>query len=66
MTKQIKKAIIDKGVALMNADGATEPNQLSSKAKKQELLSYAQEAAAVMEAADDELMDFDLDQGAAA
>ena len=50
----------------MNADGATEPNQLSSKAKKQELLSYAQEAAAVMEAADDELMDFDLDQGAAA
>lgn len=42
------KAIIDKGVALMNADGATEPNQLSSKAKKQELLSYAQEAAAVM------------------
>ena len=32
----------------MNADGATEPNQLSSKAKKQELLSYAQEAAAVM------------------
>lgn len=42
------KAIIDKGVALMNADGASEPNQLSSKAKKQELLSYAQEAAAVM------------------
>ena len=46
-TDQIK-AIIDKGVALMNADGASEPNQLSSKAKKQELLSYAQEAAAVM------------------
>lgn len=42
------KAIIDKGVALMNVDGASEPNQLSSKAKKQELLSYAQEAAAVM------------------
>lgn len=42
------KAIIDKGVALMNADVASEPNQLSSKAKKQELLSYAQEAAAVM------------------
>ena len=42
------KAIIDKGVALMTADGASEPNQLSSKAKKQELLSYAQEAAAVM------------------
>lgn len=42
------KAIIDKGVALMNADGASEPNQLSSKAKKQELLSYAQEAATVM------------------
>ena len=42
------KAIIDKGVALMNADGASEPNQLSSKAKKQELLSYAQEAAAVI------------------
>ena len=42
------KAIIDKGVALMNADGASKPNQLSSKAKKQELLSYAQEAAAVM------------------
>ena len=42
------KAIIDKGVALMNADGASEPNQLSFKAKKQELLSYAQEAAAVM------------------
>ena len=42
------KAIIDKGVALMNADGASEPSQLSSKAKKQELLSYAQEAAAVM------------------
>ena len=42
------KAIIDKGVALMNADGASEPNQLSSKAKKQEVLSYAQEAAAVM------------------
>ena len=42
------KAIIDKGVALMNADGASEPNQLSSKAKKLELLSYAQEAAAVM------------------
>lgn len=32
------KAIIDKGVALMNADGATEPNQLSSKAKKQEAI----------------------------
>ena len=42
------KAIIDKGVALMNADGASEPNQLSSKAKKQELLSYAQEAAAFL------------------
>lgn len=42
------KSIIDKAVVLMNADGAKEPNALSTKAKKQQLLSYAQEAAAVM------------------
>lgn len=42
------KAIAEKAIAFMNEDGASEPNKLSTKAKKQQLLAYAQEAASVL------------------
>lgn len=42
------KAIIDKGIALMKEDGVTDPNKLSTKAKKEQLLSYAREAAGIL------------------
>ncbi len=42
------KSIIDKGIALMTEDGATTPKELSSYAKKEQLLNYAKEAAAIV------------------
>ena len=42
------KNIIDKAIALMTEDGATEPRNLSSYAKKEQLLNYAKEAAALV------------------
>lgn len=42
------KDIVDKAVAFMSADGAVTPNELSTKAKKDELLNYAKEAAKVV------------------
>lgn len=41
------KNIIDKAIALMTEDGATEPRKLSSYAKKEQLLNYAKEAATI-------------------
>lgn len=42
------KEIADKAIAYMNADGAKSPNKMSTKAKKQQLLAYGQEAAKVL------------------
>ena len=42
------KEIADKAIAFMNANGAKNPSQLKTKEKKQQLLSYAQEAAKVL------------------
>ena len=42
------KNIIDEAIALMTEDGATEPRNLSSYAKKEQLLNYAKEAAALV------------------
>ena len=58
---QIKEKI-DEAVALMTADGATHPNALSSKEKKNKLLGLAQQAAGVLGLtvsynADDESLD---------
>lgn len=42
------KNLIDEAINLMNEDGATEPNKVSTKEKKTQLISYAKQAAAVM------------------
>ena len=42
------KNLIDDAINLMNEDGATEPNKVSTKEKKTQLISYAKQAAAVM------------------
>lgn len=41
-------SLIEKSIALMNEDKATDPSKLSTKAKKQQLLAYAQEAASTL------------------
>ena len=41
------KGLIDKAIKLMNEDGAKDPNAVS-KAKKQELASYVQQAASIL------------------
>lgn len=40
--------IIDKAIKFMNDDGAKSPNKVSTKEKKKELFSYAEEAARVL------------------
>ncbi len=42
------KTYVDAAITLMTSDGATEPNELSTRAKKEKLLSLAQQAAAVL------------------
>ena len=42
------KDIIEKAIKFMSEDGADMPNKVSTAAKKQELLSYAREVAAVL------------------
>lgn len=42
------KNVIDKAIAYMDKNGASTPEELKSKAQKQQLLAYAQEAASVL------------------
>lgn len=42
------KDLIDSAIAFMAEDGANQPNAMSTKAKRQQLLGYAQKAAAIL------------------